>query len=204
MGRMLADGFRDLVRRAQACDPEAADELFRRVLPFVARAVAGRHAPGESVSDGVQNVCRRILEKLDQFRGADAADDEQAWKLFRAWMRQIVRTVILNGWRDDEEPGKISLTPPDGSGSNIGSQLDPPAPDHTPSSIAHADERHRMILEALNELPDATDREIVWLRFFDGLSLKEIAPRLGLRYDKVRERFYFSLRRLQHRLEGLQ
>ena len=45
--------------------------------------------------------------------------------------------------------------------------------------------------------------EIVRLRFFEGLSLRQVAGRLQLSYDKVRERFRFSVRRLQQYLEEL-
>jgi RNA polymerase sigma factor (sigma-70 family) len=197
------------VRRAQAGDPAATDRLFRLVLPYV-ELVAGevcRLAPGESVSDRVQSVCRRILEKLNQFRGADtAADDGQAWKLFRAWVRLIVRTVAVNTWRKEGEPqAKVSLQAPSaGDSTGQGSGIDPQGQEKTPSSNVRADERARLVLEALNELPDPKDREIARLRFFDELSLHQVAERLQLSYDKVRERYRVSMRRLQRRLEGLQ
>src|SRR5690349_7077423 len=110
---MQVNDFRNLVRRPQAGDPTATDQLFRAVLPHVERAAGnvGRLAPGESVSDRVQNVCRRLLEKLGQFRGADeAADDEQALALFRGWVRLILRTVTVNNWHANGEPRvKVSL-----------------------------------------------------------------------------------------------
>jgi RNA polymerase sigma factor (sigma-70 family) len=206
---MHTENFRSLVRRAQAGDPAATERLFRAVLPHVERAAGntGRLAPGESVSDRVQNVCRRILEKLGQFRGADeAADDEQALALFRGWVRMILRTVTVNTWHGHAEPrAVVSLqATADGDSSSRGSGIDPPSPEKTPSSNVRADERTRLILEALDELPDPRNREIVRLRFFEGLSLHQVADRLQLSYDKVRERYRRSLRRLQRRLEGLQ
>jgi DNA-directed RNA polymerase specialized sigma24 family protein len=41
------------------------------------------------------------------------------------------------------------------------------------------------------------------LCFFEGLSLREIAGRLNLSYDKVRERHHCTLRRLEQELKGL-
>jgi hypothetical protein len=72
---MQADDFRNLVRRARARDATADECLYRLVLPYVERAVAasGRQGPGDSVSDGVQKACSRILEKPDRFRGTDEA-----------------------------------------------------------------------------------------------------------------------------------
>src|SRR5216683_942592 len=87
IGRMQVDGFRDLVRRAQASDQQAQERLFALALPYVERVVrspAGMVRPEESISDRVQDTCKRIIEKLVQFRGGQqAADDEDAWALFR-------------------------------------------------------------------------------------------------------------------------
>jgi RNA polymerase sigma factor (sigma-70 family) len=204
---MQVNGFRDLVRKAQAGDPQALDELFRGLLPYVERVAGARGAaPGESISDRVGDVCKRVLEKLAQFRGAqEAPDDEQAWALFRGWLGQIVRTVTLNARRDGGEPqAQVSLQGPGRDDSAGPGGIDPPARERTPSSIVGADERGRLVLAALEELPDARDREIVRLRFFEGLSLHQVAGRLQLSYDKVRERYHASMRRLQRRLEGLQ
>ena len=49
----------------------------------------------------------------------------------------------------------------------------------------------------------ARDREIVRLCFFDGLSLRQIAERLQLSYDKVRQRYHRSLKVLERELGGL-
>jgi RNA polymerase sigma factor (sigma-70 family) len=208
MGRMQVNGFRDLVRKAQAGDPAALDELFRGVVPFVERVVAGpAHPvrPGESVSDRRQDVCRRVFEKLAQFRGAaEAPDDEQAWALFRVWVRRVAHGVILNAQRDSGRPPTVPLrTDGAGESTNHGAAPDPAAPDGTPSSNLRGEERARLVLEALDHLPDLQDREIVRLRFFEGLSLRQVAGRLQLSYDKVRERFRFSVRRLQQYLEEL-
>jgi hypothetical protein len=74
---MQADGFRDLVRTAQAGDPKAVERLFQAVLPLVEGLVRARGLrAGDSVSDHAQNACVRILTRLDQFRGAQEAKDD--------------------------------------------------------------------------------------------------------------------------------
>jgi RNA polymerase sigma factor (sigma-70 family) len=60
-----------------------------------------------------------------------------------------------------------------------------------------------MVRAALLKIASETDREIVRLYFFDSLSLRQIAERLGLSYDKVRERHHASLRFLERELGGL-
>jgi RNA polymerase sigma factor (sigma-70 family) len=210
---MQVDGFRDLVWQAQAGDRPAIDRLFALALPYVegvlrnpARAVR----PEESVSDRVQDVCLRVLNKLDQFRGAHLApDDEQAWALFRGWVRQIIHSVDANARRDADGPKppyeKVSLQTSDASDSTSHPGVsDPPAPGPTPSSMVRASERARRVLEALDKLPDPKHREIVRLRYFEGLSLKQIAVRMELSYDIVRDRYRVSMQRLRRELEGLQ
>jgi RNA polymerase sigma factor (sigma-70 family) len=201
---MNPSGFRDLVRKAQTGDGQARDELFRLAMPFVERVIHARPLrTGESISDRRQNVCQRILTKLDQFRGApEAPDDEQTWALFSGWVRQIVFTVGINTdrGRDPQPPMRFRQA---GDSTNQGG-IDPPITESTPTAHARRNEEAELILAALERLPDPTNREIVRLRFFDGLSLREITERLSLTYDVVRERYRVSMRRLRRELEGLE
>jgi RNA polymerase sigma factor (sigma-70 family) len=96
----------------------------------------------------------------------------------------------------------VPLQAPGGSTNQAG--VDPTAPEPTPSANARADEQSRLVLEALNKLPDLTNREIIRLRFLEGLSLRQIAQQLNLTYDIVRERFKLTKKRLQRDLEDLQ
>jgi len=138
---MQTEGFRELVRQARAGDARAREELFARTLPYVDRVVHSQFLPpGESVSDRVQDVCLRVFEKLDQFRGADEEkSDDDTWGLFRGWVRQVVRTVSLNALRARDEPKRpqrrLSLQTPDATGSTSRTgALDPSAHERSPSS----------------------------------------------------------------------
>lgn len=207
---METDGFRDLMRQAQAGNRPALDRLFALALPFVERVVF--HAalpvrPGESLHELCQNVSQRILEKLGQFRGAhEAADDAAAWALFCGWIRQVVHSVRINQGRVRQRPdGKqVPLKGPGDGSTNQGGAVDPTASEPTPSANVRADEQTRLILEALNKLPDPINREIIRLRFFEGRSLRQVAEQLQMTYDVVRERFKMTKKRLQRELEGLQ
>jgi RNA polymerase sigma factor (sigma-70 family) len=180
--------------------------LFALALPYVERVLhnpARAVRPEESVRDRVQDVCLRVLKKLDQFQGAQLApDDEQAWALFCGWVRQIIHSVDVNARRDAE---KVPRQMPDAADSTSQPGVaDPLAPGPTPSSIVRASERARRVLDALDKLPDLEGREIVRLRYFEGLSLKQIAARMGLSYDIVRDRYRVSMQRLRRELKGLQ
>jgi RNA polymerase sigma factor (sigma-70 family) len=64
-----------------------------------------------------------------------------------------------------------------------------------------ATERDLAVKQALDELIDETSRKIVRLRFFDGLSLRQISEQLDLSYDKARELYNASLRILEQKLD---
>ena len=82
--------------------------------------------------------------------------------------------------------------------------MEPAASGPTPSANAQGDEQRQLIRAALEEILEGEDREIVRLRFFEGLSLRQISERLTLGYDHVRERYQLSMRRLERELAGLQ
>jgi RNA polymerase sigma factor (sigma-70 family) len=195
-------GFRDIVRKAQSGDGAARDELFRIAMPFVERVMHARPLrSGESVSDRRQIVCQRILVKLDQFRGAqEAPDDEQTWALFSGWVRQIVFTVGVN---TDRGRNPTPMCFREASDSTNQGGIEPPVTESTPTAHARRNEEAELILAALERLPDPTNREIVRLRFFEGLSLQEITKRLSLTYDVVRERYRVTKLRLRRELEQL-
>jgi RNA polymerase sigma factor (sigma-70 family) len=208
---MQAHGFRELVKRAQEGHPEALDQLLSAVRPELvrrARSYMTDEHPESSASDLVQNVCLRAWRNLAQFRCG--ADDEQTWLQFRAWMLRILARLGLNAVRSrsaqrrrpPQRPLRIGVSRP---GERDGSRqvAEPPGDDSTPSSRVRAREEAALLRQALCTLPDALDRTILEMRFFDGLPLRQIAARLRLSEDKVSERCHFSLRRLERHLRGL-
>jgi RNA polymerase sigma factor (sigma-70 family) len=150
----------------------------------------------------------RAWQHLDQFHCE--ADDKQALAQFRAWMGQMVRRLGLNAVRfrtaQRRQPAKklLRFSPPDAddSAGHAGS-LNPPAGGSTPSSHVRQGEEGTLLHEALENIPEVMDRLIIRLRFYEGLSLRQIAEQLQVSPDKVRERFHFTLRRLERDLKGL-
>lgn len=202
------EGFDALLRRAQTGDRSALELLLQQVQPWLrqqARSFADPQRPDASASDLAQDAWLRAWQKLAQFRGGP--DDEQTRALFYAWLGRIVQRVGLNaqrarGTRQRQPAGRIirlERTLRDLSSA----PLAPPAAGPTPSGQAEADERLSLIRNALERLDDALDRDILRLRFFDGLSLRQIAERLEHNHEKVRQRFHTVLRRLERELKGL-
>jgi RNA polymerase sigma factor (sigma-70 family) len=203
-------GFHDLLARARKGDRTAIDELLARIHPWIeqlARKAAPRHPAEGSVSDLVQEAWMRAWQKLDQFQGA--GDEAQSVAMFHAWLARIVSRLGLNAVRDGHArqrtpPGKLLRL--DGLGMAVSgdsaASLDPSADEPTPSAAMLAEEQARLVREALDELTDPLDRDILRLRFFEGLSLRQIALKLGCNHETVRQRYHELLSELGRDLHG--
>ena len=73
----------------------------------------------------------------------------------------------------------------------------------TPSANVRAEEQAALVRAALAKVPDETDRALLRLRFFEGLSLRQAARQLGVSYDAARERYRRALTRLEGDLARL-
>lgn len=203
-------GFQDLVKRAQAGDPSALDQLLAVIRPWLeqlAHNYADPEHPEASSADLVQDAWLRAWQKLDQFQGGD--DDEQTFARFRAWVGQMVRRLGLNARRDRSAqhrrpPGKLQRLPsPSPGNSTSQGGADPAAREPTPSAHVQAEEQVRLIRRALEKIADPLDREIIRLRFFESLSLRQVAEQLQVNHEKVRQRYHAMMRHLGRELEGL-
>jgi len=168
------------VRAAQE-DPADFDVLYRRYLDRVygyAFYALGDHHDAE---DATERTFLAALAALPSFRDEGAS--------FRAWLFRIARNTVSNArrtrWRRRTEPM------PDG--------FDHPAPDTDPAGlVARADETRR-VLRALADLPDER-RQVVILRFVDGLNAREIGQVLDRSPGAARVLLHRALRDLEARL----
>jgi RNA polymerase sigma factor (sigma-70 family) len=205
-------GFYDLLARAHDGDRAAIDELLALIRPWIEQ-VARKHAPHQrpdgSASDLVQEALLRAWLKLDQFQGA--ADEAQSLAMFRAWLARIVSRLGLNAVRNGKArqrtpPGKLlrlnGSSPTDSGDSAAG--LDPSAAELAPSAAVLAEEQAQLVREALDRRADSLDRDIIQLRFYEGLSLRQIALKLGCNHETVRQRYQALLGWLQQDLEALE
>ena len=207
---MESAGFHDLVRQAQEGDRGAMDRVLEILQPHLerlARPYADPARPAESTSDLMQESCLRAWLRLGTFQGSD--NDEETFAMFRGWIGQIVRRLGVGAQRARNSqrrapPKKIvSLDAPKGGKTTTsGGALDAPAPGRSPSSYLRFDEATERVREALDQLPGEIEASIVRLYFFDGLNLAQIAERLDLSYDQVRDRYWASMERLERDLKG--
>lgn len=203
---MTQVGFRQLLLRAQAGDACSFSELCEVVrgdLEQHARGYMRQQNPEASASDLVQKTLLRAWQKLHQFQCA--MDDEQALLQFRAWTNRILNRLGLNTVREREalrrKPAAQLLRL--NQHGYAAEKIHPAASDPSPSACAGAVEEALSLRKALDKADGTLDHVIIRLRFYEGLSLRQIAQRLELSNDKVREHYHRALRHLQRELKGL-
>ncbi len=168
------------VRAAQA-DRSAFDTLYERYLDRVysyAFYELGDHHDAEDVTE---RIFLSALAAIGEFRDEGAT--------FRAWLFRIAHNAIANAHRSRARRRLLPL--PDG--------FDRPSGDADPATLLTRAEDRRRVMRAVNELP-ADRRAVIFLRFVDGLSTREIATVLDRSRGAVRVLQHRALRDLAGRL----
>lgn len=156
-----------LLGRARGGDERALVELYEALYPRVFSFVARRTRSREDAEDAVSRTFHRLLERLaavETSRGGVAA-----------FALAIARNLLI----DDARARRTSL-PIEEAGAIL-------VEESTPLGELLRDEELRRLRAALAGLPAET-RELVALRYGDGLSHAEIGGLLGLTEVACRQR----------------
>jgi RNA polymerase sigma factor (sigma-70 family) len=198
---MSWDGVHDLVERARTGDRDAWTDLHALARDFLlglAQKLLGPGWPHESAQDLSQETWIKFCATIGDFRGGN--DDASTAAILRAWLGRTATQLAKNCRRDNgaqkraSATGTIRLESWNSDDSRNGGFSHPPARDPTPSHDERVKEWRDNLEHALGRLPDATDRVIVDLHYFQGWALQQVVDHLkathdaGATYDKVRER----------------
>ncbi len=179
------------IRAAVAGDQTVWVRLFETYRPAMQRwALSFSHDSEMSQDDLVQEAWLRVCKGLSGFRGVDQKDGIPA--AFYSWLRVTARNAMLAQWRTRNTNRRI----PDElmvSGESL-FVADPNT--RTPSSIAAQHEELARLQNAIADMPDARDRQIIGMVFEDGLSLRTVAQLLDMDYSALRRRFHVLLSEL--------
>lgn len=179
-----ADADSDLldVRAAQE-DASAFGPIYRRYLEGVygyAFYLLGDHHDAEDVTE---RTFLAALAAIGSFRDTGAT--------FRSWLFRIAHNQIVNALRTRARQRAVSLDRVEDTAS---SAIDP-------ATAALADDQRRRLRRAIAALPEDR-RQVVVLRFVDGLSAREIGDVLGRSEGAVRVLQHRALRQLSATIEG--
>ncbi len=183
-GHRVPEAYRgdyDLVQGTLAGDTRARHTLGARlscIEPFV-RTIhrrCGRELAADECQDLVQDVRVRVLESLNQFRGASKLE---------TWVYQFCRGRVLNRIRDEGRRGRTESL-----------EAEPAARAEVMFELA---EEYSRALERLGPPDDA----IIRLRIFEELEFAAIGRSLELHTSTVKTRYRRALQRLALLLPSL-
>lgn len=176
-----------------APDPDLADvaaaraeraafaTLYRRYLDRIYGYCFYQLGDHHDAEDATERTFMAALRGLDRF--------EDRGSTFRAWLFRIARNTVANAHRSRRRRRTEPL--PD--------SFERPAPNADPAGlVALADELHA-VRHAIGEMPDDR-RQVIVLRFVDGLSTAEVAEVLDRSPGAVRVLLHRALRDLAARL----
>ena len=160
-------------RASQVQDPldSAQERRVRAVL-----ALGG--VPQADLPDGVQQVRLRLLER--------AAKGYEAPRDVSAWAAVVASNLAMDWHRARRRQERI--------GERLASLRQPAPPSGEDTSVLSL-----AVAQGLDELPDA-QRQILVLRFFADLPVRDIADELGIPEGTVKSRLHTAVRALRARL----
>src|SRR5436309_490753 len=178
---------RELVRRAQAEDQEAFEELVRRHQHRVFAVASGILRRREDVEDIAQQVFVKAYFSLKRFDQRAAFSTwlykitvNECWDLLR---KKKVRPLVYESDLSEEQARQV-ITP---------GEKENPGPDA--SEKMEARERVEQLLEGLDE----RERLMLILKGVDGISIEGHAEVWNLNGNTVKVRLFRSLRRVVSR-----
>lgn len=184
-----ADPDRELVRRAQAGEFDAFDQLVNRHETRLFSLVSYMVGPSGEAEEVVQETFLSALEHLADFRGESS---------FRTWLTRIASNHALKVLRSRRAHGTVPL--------DQNEEESPVSPPEfiaqwrdDPVRLAMAGETKTILREALKELPEKY-RVVFLLRDVEELSVQETANALGLTVENVKVRLMRARLMLRERL----
>jgi RNA polymerase sigma-70 factor, ECF subfamily len=180
----VATDDRELVRRAQAEDQEAFEELVRRHQHRVFAVAGGILRRREDVEDIAQQVFVKAYFSLKKFDQRAAFSTwlykitvNECWDLLR---KKKVRPLVYESDLSEEQARQVIAS----------GEKENPGPDV--SQRIEARERVERLMEGLDE----RDRLTLILKEVEGFSIEEIAEVLNLNGNTVKVRLFRARRRV--------
>ena len=189
-----------LLEAARAGSAEALGQVLEAHRAYLLH-IAGQELDPQlrakgGASDLVQETFLEAQRDFAAFQGV--ADNE-----LRAWLRQLLRNNVANFSRAFRETDKraidreVSLQP-GSSSDDWASRL--AGTGSSPSAHMQGDEQAQALQSALSRLPEDY-RQIILLRYHEGLTFAEIGQRLGRTENAVRKLWARAVERIQGHLE---
>src|SRR5262249_27882881 len=156
-----------LLERSAAGDARAFNDLLATLRPYLHARVRAQLGPDSMAGLGHSSLVQESLLRISQGFGQLKCCTP---RVLLGWAKQIVSHVVIDALR------RLGRRPRTGGGSGVLSAL---SKGLTPQQHLERDETAVRIANLLDQLPDERQRQVIQMRFLDGLSDAEIAQRLG-------------------------
>ena len=162
---------RILVTRAQGRDPVAAGPLYERYrgrLRTALRRMFGSGPAGATLDseDFTQDAILAALRAIDQF-------EYRGHGSFLAWLLQVARRQVLQHVR------RLRRHKRQGGVERLATEVEPAAPDASPSELAAGNELEAVVLQCIERL-EPRERQALLLRRYLDADAAEIQAELDL------------------------
>ena len=180
-----------LVAKARSGDQTAFTELYDRTGSDLFRCIRAMTRDEELTWDIQQDSYLRAFKNLDQLESGEA---------FFPWLRRIAVNVTA-----DRMKQRLPLTFTELSGDEDGGMPELPDPKETnqPELSLDRKETARLVKEILSQLPEA-QQMIVGMRYYDELSVKEIAELLKLSDGTVKAQLFHGRKKVEAAVRALE
>ena len=195
----------ELVDRAKLGDENALAELFNRYKKQLRAMIAfrmDRHLKARvAPSDILQETYLDLAEKLPEFEKKNVS--------FLVWLRLVAKERLLNVHRHHvdaqkrdprREQNRAKKETFDATSILLVENL---LGRYTSVCGKAIKAEQRLKLNSVLEEMDETDREVIALRIFEGLTNGEVAEVLGITKQATSKRFFRAIDRLEGILEGV-
>ena len=188
IGMVVGSGDLELVRRCKANDEVAYFEFFRlysRKVFNLAYRILGEESAAE---DALQETFVNVYRGMKDFRG-DAK--------LSTWLNRITINVCLGMLRKNRQKPVVDLESTiEGAGGEIPMSWEQ-REHYSPLRALRANEARDQVLTTLGRL-DEKHRLVVQWHDIDGLTIEEIAARMGCPSGTVKSRLFYGRREFKN------
>lgn len=168
---------RELVAKARAGSREALDELIGRHYQTCVRLAARILGDPFEAQDEVQNTCRKVFERLDQYEGHAE---------FISWLRRIVTNQCLMVLRLRRQRQFVFL---DNATQEGGGAVQLAATGPNAETQVLEREAQELLQREMRRIPPSL-RTVLLLRHVDELEVEDIAQKLDTSVAAVKSRLH--------------
>ncbi len=169
---------REMVQRAQRLDQRALAWLYECYYPRVYSYLLLQLGDAQQAEDIASEAMLKMLEALPRYRFRGIP--------FSAWVFRIARNCLIDHHRRRKRRTEVSLD----------TVAEAPAQDPSPAARAEMSDRQARLQRALMRLTEE-QRQVIILKFVEGLDNRAIARVLGRREGAIKSLQYRALQALK-------